>query len=356
MEEPTMPASIVHMLISRKVRNGLKIDPELKEYPNFKKFIEDVLEKNQTFMELGSLGPDLPYYGGMNLFWAIWHSIWHEHDMPTGVEQWSYQLHGIDTNVFPLKMLETVFQDRSFEHEGWADEDNKKLAFICGYLTHMAADQIIHPIINLIAGPYYQRDEARIKHRECELTQDLFLLDLEEGIKNFRKINFKSWANIKKSSAYSMQLRLRYLIQRGFIEAYYVAPSKDEVGDWVKGTLASLLYLNAFISPYKSALKNLIPGSEKYQEYIELKPPINAFLATKRQYEKVVGNKKYGDFIKNAIELATIYIKTTFKIYDGNISEDLIADKFKKVVSGADLSSPLENDILAISRKAYKQW
>jgi len=56
-----MPASIAHMLISRTARKNLHehADPALQE------FLAQVLDKYPAFMELGSLGPDLPYYGSL---------------------------------------------------------------------------------------------------------------------------------------------------------------------------------------------------------------------------------------------------------------------------------------------------
>ena len=50
-----MPASIAHMLISRKVREQLS---SVQEYNNFGTILSD----HQVYMELGALGPDLPYY------------------------------------------------------------------------------------------------------------------------------------------------------------------------------------------------------------------------------------------------------------------------------------------------------
>jgi hypothetical protein len=344
------------MFVSREVRKSLKGDQELTNNPKFVEFINDILDKHAVFMELGSLGPDLPYYSGQNLIKAFWNSFLQRPDMPTGVEQWSYQLHCITTNIFPLKMIETLLQDRPFQEEGWAEEDKKKLAFICGYLTHMAADQIIHPVVNLIAGPYYKRETARTEHRDAEVTQDLFIFDRQEGITNFPKENFGSWCDINKKSDPITLLRFRYVIQRAFIETYYVAPLEYDIEEWVKGALAILYVVNWPFGPYKHAQENLSPDSEKYKEYIELKPAPDASPAQKKEYEKLIGNMGYMDFFNNAVELSSLYIKATFKIYERNLINKFIEGKFKKVVSGADLSAPLERNILAKSKKALEEW
>ena len=98
-----MPASIAHMLISRKVRE------ELKDEDSTQDFIAKVLEPNARYMELGSLGPDLPYYE--NVAKGLIGLVFSRSDKPIGVDQWSYQLHSKDPNVFPLKMAEIIWKE-----------------------------------------------------------------------------------------------------------------------------------------------------------------------------------------------------------------------------------------------------
>lgn len=53
-----MPASIVHMLISREVRKRLSSHPD----PNLAAFAESVMNASPWVMDFGALGPDIPYY------------------------------------------------------------------------------------------------------------------------------------------------------------------------------------------------------------------------------------------------------------------------------------------------------
>ncbi len=39
--------------------------------------------------------------------------------------------------------------------------------------NHKAADQIIHPLVNAVAEPYYHSGKNRKRRRECEVFQDL---------------------------------------------------------------------------------------------------------------------------------------------------------------------------------------
>ncbi len=46
------------------------------------------------------------------------------------------------------------------------------LSWLCGYITHLLADSIIHPVVNAIVGPYLFNSG---EHRHCEMIQDTFI-------------------------------------------------------------------------------------------------------------------------------------------------------------------------------------
>jgi hypothetical protein len=163
-----MPASIAHMLIAKKARENLGA---FQGGPAALGHFAKLLERHQNYMALGSLGPDLPYYENVTM--DALHTLFDRSDKPMGVDQWSYQLHSKDPNIFPLKMLEGIWRDRA--GDAWDAEDERKFAFACGFLSHVAADQTIHPLVNLISGPYYGRGSNRKAHREAEIYQDLML-------------------------------------------------------------------------------------------------------------------------------------------------------------------------------------
>lgn len=126
-----MPANIVHMLISRRVREELELDETIDS-----DFVA-ALKLFPQAMELGSLGPDLPYYESMlNGAMAL---LFQRSDKPMGVDQWSYQLHSKDPNLFPLKLIEITWKETIITKEEWEEDDLEKLAFACGFLTHIAA-------------------------------------------------------------------------------------------------------------------------------------------------------------------------------------------------------------------------
>jgi len=323
-----MPASIAHMLISRKSRE------EIAGMEIFKDF-GAILEQHKEYMELGSLGPDLPYYesrvkGIINL-------LLDRSDKPMGVDQWSYQLHSKDPNIFPLKMLEIMWRESNPEMDKWEEDDQQRFAFICGFLTHIAADQIIHPLVNKIAGPYYKGGDHREVHRKCEIYQDVVIYQKIMGI-DLKDEKLNRWCDIEPNSIVNTPIWFRYFLQKAFIEAHAVAPTEDSVEEWVDGILFMLRFLNK-IGPYIKAARDYSKSKE-----------------VSEKYKIFYSDPDYEEYFENAIELSTIYILAAFVLYDAqNVTEEERRG-FTQVVQNADLSAPLQKDIYEDAIKGLNKW
>lgn len=349
-----MPASITHMLISRRTRQYLAERAE----GEFAEFVDDVLVRRPRYMELGSLGPDLPYFGWKSLF---------DPNKPLGVDQWSYQLHSKNPNVFPLRLIELAWRESDPTEPGWLDIDKCKFSFACGYLTHVAADQVIHPVVNEIAGSYHRFKAARLKHRRCEIHQDLYALAQEstDGLSagRLKASRFDRWCNPKydgwvspvvaQIGVFDVAWILRkwlvrppcpmefvYFLQRAFVEAHAVTPGEAKVERWIK-TVRRALWLSKWIpwGWYRRAHRNLFDGDgtlrregPEYREYIAL--------------EKVPGEGHYDDYLHEAIELSGLYVQAAFQLYRARRLNDPIREAFKDVIVNADLGAPLERDVL----------
>ena len=189
-----MPANIAHMLICNKAVKVLEGNGV-----EYQKFI-DIIDSNEykPYLNLGSLGPDLSYYGSK--IGGLINLIVKKTDKPLGVDGWSYFLHSKSPNQFPLTLMELTWRDTRWEEQDWKDEDFSKFAFTCGYLSHIAADQIIHPMVNNIAGPYYRKGKFRSIHRECEIYQDVALFYTLYKSEDFIKKRFNRWADISPRS------------------------------------------------------------------------------------------------------------------------------------------------------------
>jgi len=326
-----MPANIAHLLICNK---AVKV---LQDGGDYEKFINILdTDERKPFLNLGSISPDLSYYGSQ---WEGMKSLLLEQsDKPLGVDGWSYLLHSKKPNQFPLTLIELTWKDSRWEEQEWEGNDEDKFAFACGYLSHMAADQIIHPLVNDIAGPYYRRGENRKIHRECEIYQDVALFHTLYPREDFIDKSFHLWVDLNPHGADNAPEWFRYFIQRAFVESHGIYPKEGEIEDWVDGLLLILRGMK-WIGPYKSAYEDL------------KKHGITADIFVKYF-------KSYMEFFFQAVELTSIYWKMVFELYDppGSVIQitDPMRRRFKQVVQNADLSSPLQKRILSDAKKAFR--
>jgi hypothetical protein len=353
-----MPSNIAHMLISHKAIYKVK-EKNIPEYSAFVDLLDKPMKDKgkeeinlRAYMNLGSLGPDLFYYsklvkGAVEMFRDGFVNA-------RGVEPWSYHLHSIRPNEFPLKLIEIVFRDALKKDEKYElqAEDYARLAFIAGYLTHIAVDQILHPIVNEATGPYYRSGDYRKKHRECEIFQDYFIyegvyrmegkLETNGDTYDFFKQDFNLWADCIPGNTFrNTEDWFRYFLQRGFAETYNIFPDDDVIEDSVDNILLTLRVCNQF-GPYKETAKEFRRNGER---------SIN--------YKKYITDLNYFQHYNIAVELAALYLIALFEIYallkaDLDFTEKQ-ARRFKHIVSSADLSCPLEKDIFKKAEDALKK-
>jgi hypothetical protein len=325
-----MPANIAHMLICNK---AVKVLQDGGEYEQFIDILDSKIYK--PFLNLGAVGPDLSYYGSQ--LKGLYNLIVKKTDKPLGVDGWSYYLHSKDPNRFPLTLTELTWRDTRWDEQDWKDEDFPKFAFTCGYLSHMAADQIIHPLVNEIAGPYYRKGKSRSIHRECEIYQDVALFHTLYTSEDFMKRKFNRWADAYPDSHVNTEEWFRYFIQRAFAERHSIYPEEDDIENWVDGLLFTLRIMKLPLSPYRKAYKEYKKSGlngEKFKRYFF----------------------DYMDLFFNAVELTSIYWKALFELYEptDNVLEisNPMRGRFLNIVRDADLSSPLEKDILQKAKDA----
>ncbi len=342
-----MPASIAHMLIAQRTRDKLLNDKDKAVVT----FANDVLKKHSHYMGLGALGPDLPYFGLMSLF---------NPHKPMSVDQWSYQLHSRSPNVFPLQMIELLWRENDPRTEDWNENDKSKLAFICGYLTHVAADQVIHPLVNFVAGPYYHSHEAREEHRTCEVHQDVYLLAKyrHEGkltSAQFRSETFHCNCDIWRDGSFPKGTlgklwydEFIYFLQKAFVEAHAVMPSVGLLKRRIR-FLGWALRLCKRQRWYKTAHANLFDDQgnlqedvEQHRKYVSLQEVSHNKMFTRLSN----GKKHYIEFVEEATELAATYIQAAHQLFDAPRLDDDLRDAFRDVVVNADLGFPLELHIL----------
>jgi hypothetical protein len=329
------------MLIAHKALQTLKAKG-VPQFAEFAQLLDDTSKaKNyKAYVNLGSMGPDLYYYA--NLVSSAKDILTEGFVQATGVTPWSYHLHSHKPNEFPLALVEILFSDAIKENGQikLLEDDIRKLAYIAGHLTHIAADQIIHPIVNDVAGPYYRRGDNRRKHRQCEVFQDFFLYEevyrLEEktGRKyDFFKQDFRRWADCVRSlTTRNSEDWFRYFLQRGFVETYGCCPDESQIENSIDNLLLTLRTCQK-IGPYKTA-------AEDYQQ--NDKNPDSFFT-------EYIGDIKYIKHYRIAVELAVVYLIALYEVYftleQGQDFKDEHKERFLSIVSDADLSCPLTHNI-----------
>jgi hypothetical protein len=335
-----MPASIAHMLIAHKAIGKLK-EKGVKEFTAFAEMLDDSSAKRnyRAYVNLGSAGPDLYYYGEISS--SLKDMLTENFVQAKGVTPWSYHLHSCKPNEFALKLVEIIFSDvvRKKGKIELYEDDIKKLAYVAGHLTHIAADQIIHPVVNSIAGPYYRSGENRKKHGECEVYQDYFLYEevyrLEEksGPRyDFFKQKFNKWTDcVRGVRTRNSEDWFRYFLQRGFAETYGTFPAEKEIEDSVDNLLVTLKTCQ-MIGPYKKAAEDYHKNKEKSV-----------------MYRKYIKDIDYIRYYRLAVELAVIYLIALYEVYfvlrEGKDFTEQHRERFRSIVSDADLSCPLKQDI-----------
>jgi hypothetical protein len=344
-----MPANITHMLIAHKALQTLKTKG-VKEFEEFANLLDDTSkDKNyKAYVNLGSVGPDLYYYSKMSS--SVKDMLTEGFVQAKGVTPWSYHLHSHRPNVFPLKLVEVIFRDviRTNGNVKPDVDDYRKLAYTAGHLTHIAADQIIHPVVNSVAGPYYRSGENRKTHRECEVFQDYFLytevyrLEDKTGSKyDFFEQDFRQWADCVRGMRFqNAEDWFRYFLQRGFVETYSSSPTEDDIENSVDNLLLVLKVCQQ-VGPYKKADKEYQKDKEKSKMYLDY-----------------IKNVDYIKYYRLAVELSVVYLIALYEVYfvlrQGKDFTDKHKRRFLKIVSDADLSCPLEHNIFEKASAALR--
>lgn len=125
--------------------------------PGFPGILADVVSNWRKFVYLGAVSPDYPYFGKGT--------------------PWADLMHREKTNGVILEAVKTVciIRERAPEEFAW----RKITAWLMGYVSHVIADVVIHPIVNLKVGEY---EKNKVDHRECEMHQDVRIYNERVGL------------------------------------------------------------------------------------------------------------------------------------------------------------------------------
>ena len=121
-------------------------------------YLSTILGLNH-FVGLGAVGPDYPYLTELIGSYFKLHS-------------WADRMHYENTGEFVCRGIRNLLGLKG-------EEFATCLAWLCGFVTHVVTDSVIHPVVNAIVGPYIFN---KTEHRHCELTQDSYIFHEVKGI------------------------------------------------------------------------------------------------------------------------------------------------------------------------------
>lgn len=150
----------------------------------------------------------------------------------------------------------------------------------------------------------------------------------------FRRSHFNKGVDcIPKATARNTEDWFRYFLQRGFVEAYGIFPEEQTIEDSVDNLLF-VLRASTKVGPYSKA-------RNEYEEHGSASP----------MYQEYIVEPDYVGHYEQAVRLSATYIAALYEVYTtlkaGDDFTERKKQRFLKIVSDADLSCPLQTDILA---------
>lgn len=158
-----MPATFAHCLMVQKaidkISGVVKTNIQKNELIDY---VQKIGEKN-NFAIMGAAGPDYPYL--TDILTTVVIQVSHT---------WANRMHYENTLSFIQEGLRSLaIMDKT--QEAFAI----KLAWFCGFVSHVLADSYVHPVINsIVHGTYIFTHE---EHGKCELVQDVYIFQKHTG-------------------------------------------------------------------------------------------------------------------------------------------------------------------------------
>lgn len=111
--------------------------------------------QNMPLVAVGAVSPDMP-------------------NLAPGQAAWSDRMHYEAIGTFLYRAIGRLLRLRNAEPARFAP----CLAWTMGFVAHVVADVVIHPVVNLVVGPYVLNQD---EHRRCEMAQDAYIFRQVKG-------------------------------------------------------------------------------------------------------------------------------------------------------------------------------
>ncbi len=260
-----MPALLLHMTLAK----------QLKEKPGLPRPFYQAIHQAQGALLLGSILPDLPYHFhfGIQLYR-------HFTKQEFLLSEWGDVFHTRGTGQLPLAFLRYINRMQL----STADE-LEVLALLAGYLSHHAADRLVHPVIQMMVKTQSAQEATppSLIHMRLERYQNLLYhidrLGYEMFCTSFPRRCIRQMAGAGLLWP-QLPAALYKALRAACLEVHGRAPSKRDIQDWLFGTTA---YGELMSSPFAAHEKLEKPAEvirkESYQgPGVDLLTPLNCAL------------------------------------------------------------------------------
>ncbi len=160
-----MPATFAHFLMAQQAIDRVQKRAKKLNAPVRKVALEyagKIGEKN-SFVIMGAAAPDYPYLTDI---------------LTTSILQvshtWANRMHYEGTLLFVKEAAKNL---ASMDKNGQSFAI--RLAWCCGFVSHIVADSYVHPVVNSIARGIYLFTHS--EHARCELIQDVYIFNAKTG-------------------------------------------------------------------------------------------------------------------------------------------------------------------------------
>ncbi len=143
-----MPGTYAHLMITEEALRGFSTDPAIN------RVLRGVTLTHSQYVHLGSVSPDYPYLDLLQPAQKCWGDHMHYRHTGDAVKGMASQLAETGASRFEEEEFVIPF------------------CWTLGYLSHVTADLVVHPVVFNIVGPYKGNET---EHRHCEMIQDSFI-------------------------------------------------------------------------------------------------------------------------------------------------------------------------------------
>lgn len=174
-----MPKEITHCILAERAARVMGVSGSRRNR-EIGAEICSLFDAHPELLYFGSVAPDIFFYD-IKMPWElrvkhrglIWGELIHG-------------THGEDSlaHIFEIfEILKTPALQQKILGRAFSEKDKDAvLLFVLGYLTHVALDTVMHPIVYYYAGDYYAKDRgeklrAEARHRAIETILDLYNLE-----------------------------------------------------------------------------------------------------------------------------------------------------------------------------------